>query len=71
MGYITDNDYTGGWVGVQMTQTTTNKTPLLVDYARVYYSSIGPLNVQYPDGSEFDPATMLPANHTHANAGTE
>ena len=71
VGYITDNDYTGGWVGVQMTQTTTNKTPLLVDYARVYYSSIGPLNVQYPDGSEFDPATMLPANHTHANAGTE
>jgi len=67
-GSVTDTSYSGGWVGVSMNQSAIDKTPLLIDYARVYYSSIGPLNVQYPDGSVFDPATTWPSGQPPANA---
>lgn len=67
-GSFSDTTYAGGWVGVQMTQNTTNNTPLLVDYAKVYLTSVGPLNMPYLDNSALDPAATWEANQIPADA---
>jgi hypothetical protein len=59
LGYYNDTALTGGFVGIGMFKSTTEPDPLLVDYAKVYYSGNAPYSVALTATGELDPATEM------------
>lgn len=59
MGYVSDTSLNSGYVGVGMFQSVNGPAPLLVDYAKLYYSAVWPFAVPLTENGEVDPAFEL------------
>lgn len=64
VGFIDDASLHSGFVGVGMYQAVNGTAPLLVDYAKAYYSAVFPFAVPLTESGEVDPAFELSADST-------